>query len=130
MDVELSCLLCGSENESKDHLFFECPYSKEVWSSITTTLMFPSPPVKWTDIMAWLHSSPSGSTTALALLQAWQGCISELWNERNRRVHQGFTLPVSLLITKIISSMKNKCTAMSQIGSAHGDALLEIWSPS
>ena len=33
-----TCLLCGLENESHDHLFFECQYSLQVWLRIINRL--------------------------------------------------------------------------------------------
>ena len=32
------CWLCKSEVESRDHLFFECSYSKEVWKGTVKNL--------------------------------------------------------------------------------------------
>ncbi|CAA7057486.1 unnamed protein product [Microthlaspi erraticum] len=30
-DIEQTCLLCGVADESRDHLFFSCPFSHQVW---------------------------------------------------------------------------------------------------
>lgn len=36
LEVSPLCLLCNSENESRQHLFFDCSFSKEIWSFFTT----------------------------------------------------------------------------------------------
>ncbi|XP_024009376.1 uncharacterized protein LOC112084468 [Eutrema salsugineum] len=43
-DVEHLCLLCGVGNESRDHLFFYCPYSMIVWKLVVSKIqVFPPP---------------------------------------------------------------------------------------
>lgn len=34
MSVDLSCVLCGQEEESHNHLFFSCPFSSPIWTSL------------------------------------------------------------------------------------------------
>ncbi|CAH2037582.1 unnamed protein product [Thlaspi arvense] len=35
LPIDLVCVLCNSVAESRDHLFFDCPYSWEIWNSIS-----------------------------------------------------------------------------------------------
>lgn len=34
-----SCMLCGEPNETRDHLFFACPFSYTLWTILTSTLL-------------------------------------------------------------------------------------------
>ena len=36
MEINGICCLCQNANESRDHLFFECNYSMEIWAMILT----------------------------------------------------------------------------------------------
>ncbi|KAL1225677.1 hypothetical protein V5N11_025775 [Cardamine amara subsp. amara] len=33
------CILCGEPNDTRDHLFFACPYSFSVWTSLCGSLI-------------------------------------------------------------------------------------------
>ena len=87
-----TCLLCGLENESHDHLFFECQYSLQVWLRIINRLSLPTPPSAWTAILLWLPHAHGDGFRRLALLQGWQAAIYFLWQERNARMHSSLTL--------------------------------------
>lgn len=130
LDIELTCLLCGAENESRNHLFFDCVFSRTVWIRTVAVLRLtsPPPPVLWGDIIELLPLASTNSITSLALLQAWQGCLYEIWRERNRRVHQGTTLPPLVLVKNLVSSLKLKCLAMLQNGSSLASTLIDRWS--
>lgn len=55
MSVSPSCLLCNAVNESRDHLFFRCPISQQVWSFFYNNLQF-SPPGDFEDCLRWLKN--------------------------------------------------------------------------
>ncbi|KAL9247623.1 hypothetical protein vseg_021037 [Gypsophila vaccaria] len=37
LDVDSTCLLCGMEEECSHHLFFECPYSRQISMELHST---------------------------------------------------------------------------------------------
>lgn len=41
------CVLCGICEETRDHLFFQCPYSKCVWNAVLGKLDLSSPCITW-----------------------------------------------------------------------------------
>ncbi|WZZ64523.1 hypothetical protein YC2023_075893 [Brassica napus] len=43
LDIDITCLLCGTANESGNHLFFDCQYSSEVWSRVCAKLNHHAP---------------------------------------------------------------------------------------
>lgn len=53
LPVDSSCLLCNLEFESRDHLFFRCPYSWRVWSEISRRCLI-SPLQSWQDTVSQL----------------------------------------------------------------------------
>ncbi|CAH8263184.1 unnamed protein product [Arabidopsis lyrata] len=127
-DIELDCLLCGLAHESRNHLFFECIFSAEVWRLVTQRLRISSPPLLWDHILLWLPTASASKHQNLALLQGWQATIFELWRERNRRFHDGLSLSPVTIATRIFSTMNNKCNAMLQLGLKRGVSLLQCWS--
>ncbi|CAA7043732.1 unnamed protein product [Microthlaspi erraticum] len=124
------CLLCGTEMESHNHLFFQCSFTAFVWRNLFLHLQLSNVPMAWDPLLTWLQDIHLDVTTRLALLQAWQGAIYELWKERNRRMHDGVTLSHSHVLRLVLSSVKDKCRALCNLGSSQGDLLLQKWSHS
>ncbi|CAA7058554.1 unnamed protein product [Microthlaspi erraticum] len=123
-DSDGTCLLCGIELETRDHLFFECSFSASVWRRLMFCLNLHNVPGHWAQLLDWLTSASLDTTKKLALLQDWQGAVYELWKERNR-LHDGVTFPYGKIFSLILSSVRDKCRAMSMFGSSHGDSMLQ-----
>lgn len=58
LDVKCTCLLCGLLQESRDHLFFECVYSAEVWRKCLVRLGVSNAPTTWQSVINWLVLFP------------------------------------------------------------------------
>ncbi|VYS52247.1 unnamed protein product [Arabidopsis thaliana] len=127
-DIELDCLLCGFAHESRNHLFFECVFSAEVWRLITQRLQTSPPPLLWDQILLWLPKASTSKHRNLALLQGWQGAIYALWKERNRRFHDGLSLSSGTIAMDVMSTMINKCKVMIQLDLKRGISLLQCWT--
>ena len=127
-ETDKTCLLCGLEEESRDHLFFQCQYSSQVWTQIMGKLGLPSPPTEWEHTTEWIHRLPPPITLKTAVIQAWQGAIYLIWQERNRRFHDGQTFPPARIMKSLISLLRIKALALSATGRALGDKLLFLWS--
>ncbi|CAH2047421.1 unnamed protein product [Thlaspi arvense] len=129
LDVEPICLLCGATEESRNHLFFECPYSKSIWEALTQKLLLPTAVLfAWSSVLARLSSASTTSIQHLALIQGWQTTIYEIWKEQNRRYHEGLSLPFSAVFQKILKVVYLKSTALRNRGSKLGEPLLLCWS--
>lgn len=70
LDVESTCLLCGTCIESRDHLFFECSYSSFIWLSVVQRLTVQQPPLSWNLCLNWILPNAAiylfSSTSGLA----------------------------------------------------------------
>ncbi|KAG5378472.1 hypothetical protein IGI04_026314 [Brassica rapa subsp. trilocularis] len=124
-----TCLLCGLENESHDHLFFECQYSLQVWLRIINRLSLPTPPSAWTAILLWLPHAHGDGFRRLALLQGWQAAIYILWQERNARMHSSLTLSLLAVARRALDILLDNCHALCSLGSSRGPPQLQIWQP-
>ncbi|KAL9674957.1 hypothetical protein QQ045_003156 [Rhodiola kirilowii] len=88
-DQNLSCVLCGSAQESSDHLLIHCAWSWRVW----------------TDGLRWWGTNWVAPGTAQMLLESWElsgssktskrlwkilcyAILWSIWEERNRRCFQ------------------------------------------
>ncbi|CAH2046749.1 unnamed protein product [Thlaspi arvense] len=100
----------------------------DLWIGIMHKLHFTKFLMSWVEIIVWLPTTSSSSDRSLAMLQGWQACICEIWRERNRRFHDGITLPPQLVLHMIVTVIKNKTMALENMGFSKGDSLGRIWS--
>lgn len=61
-----SCLFCGDPDESRDHLFFDCPYTFTLWLEITGLLLV-------------TEASPEWETTIMQLMSTAQNYLSSIF---------------------------------------------------
>ena len=82
------CLLCNSQMESHDHLFFGCQYTQQTWSQISRKGDFITPHIPWRNLVSWLSQNWKGKSLRE---NSFKLCLSviiyHLWRERNRRFH-------------------------------------------
>ncbi|XP_048593408.1 uncharacterized protein LOC106358770 [Brassica napus] len=128
LDLENCCLLCGSAPESRDHLFFVCPYSSLVWKAVIGVLGFTNPPLQWDSVFEWFVSASFNRIQLAAVLQLWHGSIYVIWQERNARYHNGLTKSHWMLSQDVIKQAKDKSSAMRNCGSDLGFSLVAFWS--
>lgn len=105
-DVEQVYLLCGEENETRNHLFFKCSFSKEIWMATVQMLHLSTLPTSWENILQWLPFTTANRESSLALLQGRYACVYEIWMERNRRCHTGLSLSPSRIFLKLLLEVK------------------------
>lgn len=72
------CLLCGLENETRDHLYFRCQFSWTVWSKVSRRCAV-SPLPDWNISLLSLCNLRGSKTKGKLLLIAWQASIYFLW---------------------------------------------------
>lgn len=82
------CSLCNRSDENTRHLYFNCPYSKEVWGSIKQQIGMPrnveASEREWHLILKNCKGKSQVKEVFKALLCA---TLYGIWRERNQRVH-------------------------------------------
>ena len=92
-----TCPICNNSQESVEHLFFDCPYSKETWKLVMTE--FPAiQSAPWSEILEKLLN-PAGILAACdAVFKRRLSALAYyIWLERNYRKFENSSLaPTSL----------------------------------
>lgn len=87
MQIDMSCCLCNAATESSDHLFFNCTFTKQVWSSVLAKYGIRRSPCSWSQEFIWLKSNGSGRNKKSKLLSLCVSCtVYSVWYERNHRL--------------------------------------------
>lgn len=57
INVDASCIFCKEPVETIAHLFFECPYWKQIWDSMARRVLKDKCKEIWTEIMRFIVDS-------------------------------------------------------------------------
>ena len=105
--VVQGCVFCGEPSESRDHLFFACPYTFTVWLEVVGDLLEASADPDWEATLARLVDYRYEKLTFILLRLVFQTAIYYIWKERNDRRHNGklkTTTQLSMLIEKTVKT--------------------------
>ncbi|XP_039046222.1 uncharacterized protein LOC120186309 [Hibiscus syriacus] len=95
--LDPACVLCDGMDETRDHLFAECLFSRGVWGMV---------------MQACQERGRRKSLRATVVRVAWCSYLYYIWQERNGRIHGA--LPrhkegVTLLIRRAVASRLKGC---------------------
>lgn len=136
LSVPSSCLLCGIDDETRDHLYFSCSYSKLIWDFFFTQRNL-NQPSTFDEVIRWAHhSTPPGKIRTICKL-LMQAVFYAIWNERNKRLHTSVSRHPHLIIKEIQVTLKAKLYGLDQsVGSTRriissrsgpSDRYLHLW---
>ncbi|CAN1324720.1 hypothetical protein LINPERPRIM_LOCUS33210 [Linum perenne] len=96
IQVEGSCVCCGSELETMEHVFFTCPVAKECWQLSGLTTWVEGLPGFGVDSRRWIFELINAE--AEFQVQKTVAMLWALWRERNTRYWQGKTSPHQIIV--------------------------------
>lgn len=84
VQVDHDCCLCGESEETMEHLFFECKFSKEVWSQVTTWCGFRRGAMQWSAEKVFLYSQCTTNNISQRLYRCMVTVlVYQIWLMRN-----------------------------------------------
>lgn len=112
--ARVCCVFCGETVETRDHLFFSCPYSSQVWSSLTRGILQNRYAASWSVVSSLLLDTSQPKLHTFTLRYVFQLTIHTLWRERNGR-HHGETPTPSTNLTKLIDkNVRNRFSSIQR----------------
>ncbi|XP_039003066.1 uncharacterized protein LOC120129687 [Hibiscus syriacus] len=89
------CLMCGVVAECRDHLFFGCNFTKDLWGAILALCGLYRGVSGWDSELAWAIYCLKGKSLIVRIFRlAWAGHVYSIWTERNSRPYGGRARPV------------------------------------
>lgn len=110
--VEQPCLLCGERDETRNHLFFACPYTYTVWLDLAGHLLGAAANPAWEETLSYLISSTAHTMESVLLRLLFQVSIYHIWRERNARRHGSSPITVSVMKRLIDKVVRNRITSL------------------
>ncbi|XP_022040391.1 uncharacterized protein LOC110942939 [Helianthus annuus] len=81
----MCCLLCNRGLETHEHLFFECPYSNQIWALIRKKMDMIQIDGKWEDVVAWVIPNAKSKRLIWVIRKLVAATAYFAWQERNSR---------------------------------------------
>ena len=113
--VDTTCVLCRDPMETLAHLFFDCPYSSQIWEVLTRRVMGTKYTTSWRGIMRVALDHTQGKIKIFTLRYVLQAAVHTIWIERNRIRHGETPKPADLLIKWIDKAVRNKFSIIKSL---------------
>ncbi|XP_038994912.1 uncharacterized protein LOC120119092 [Hibiscus syriacus] len=109
LEMDNGCIMCGNGLETRDHLFANCSFAKEVWDAVLVVCGIRSGLYNWDERMDWLVENLRGKSPRVRFLKlAWTVYLYHIWEERNHRVFRRVSRSVDAVVTKIKETVHYK----------------------
>ncbi|KAL9661428.1 hypothetical protein QQ045_026252 [Rhodiola kirilowii] len=121
IQISKSCALCQTENESRDHLFFECNFTQEVWTRVLAFLLIVPASNRWDFLIPWFKGMPQPRLKTKMAAAAITRLMNGVWNTRNKKIFREEDTPTALIIQDTIRYLKMKIGAVKMEGLSKAD---------
>lgn len=86
--INTNCILCNEAEETCQHLFFSCRYSRQVWKARAEGLLQDSSTTEWSDIIEIISNPRLTPAKNFLIRYAFQATMHSIWRERNTWHHE------------------------------------------
>ncbi|GAV66550.1 zf-RVT domain-containing protein, partial [Cephalotus follicularis] len=120
---------CGQQ-ESIDHLFFQCPFTKSIWRKVLHLNNCPFPAAwNWENIVIWALDHSIGNHFHLWMRRAGLAAsVYHCWRERNNIIFRQYEASTSVLLARITSDVARKVAmCMSIIDTPTNRSIVDNW---
>lgn len=125
--IDSSCCSFCSDEEDHDHLFFNCPFTKQVWDYVSLKSHLIWQPQPFSSLVSQLSSfKGKGLRTTIAKL-SFTITLYHVWIERNMRKFQNLQHSVESVVAKICIDLRSRLISLPKIPAGTLD-LLDTWS--
>lgn len=126
LPVDGTCLLCNLGPESRDHLYFQCPYSYRIWSEISRRCST-TPSQSWQDTVTQMLALSGNRHAKRLILLCWQAVIYLLWREKNQRLHNQRFLSENEMIASLNRLIKDRILSFRSSSPSLSSFLMQRW---
>ena len=126
LQVDPKCLLCNRSPETRDHLFFYCHFSYDLWMLVARRLDL-APMRDWAGTLQQMTSLSLPLPQKLLVLLAWQATAYWLWNERNARLHANTFRSTDQLFKQIDRQLRNKLQSFRESNPNRSSLMMQSW---
>ena len=119
-----SCVFCNDPMESRDHLFFVCKFSEEVWKGLTQKLLDMRYTCQWDQVIPLLLDQNRDKTELFIVRYVFQATLYAIWRERNQRKHGEEPMTPGQVIKMVDKNVRNRLSSIRDRAHTGG---LSLW---
>ncbi|KAJ0907226.1 putative reverse transcriptase zinc-binding domain-containing protein [Helianthus annuus] len=124
----MCCLLCYADIDSHAHLFFECSYSTQVWSTVRNKGGMGNVGSDWDSIVNWMAGRSCSKSAANYISRLVLAAATYfIWQERNARLFKNQTRPPDVLCDTILHTVRYKLMGVKLKDTVKVRELLRAW---
>lgn len=120
------CLLCNSAPESRNHIFFSCSFSWDLWTAASQRCGF-DPEQNWEMAVDQLQRLRSQSWSGRLILLFWQCCVYWIWQERNARLHRNTFRSVEAIFALLDRQIKDRILSYREVNPRLSSRMMQKW---
>ncbi|XP_018474115.1 uncharacterized protein LOC130507406 [Raphanus sativus] len=127
-NIDATCVLCKNPLETIQHLFFECPYSAQVWEALMKGVMVDQYMGDWETLIRLIVDDTGWSKVKVFVMRyMFQATIYMIWRERNRRRHGEKAVPTMSMVSQLDKNMRNQLTVIRSRGDEKFEGGMAYW---
>lgn len=109
-----TCVLCATALESRDHLFFACPFSAPIWFNVSSGILQHHYTDQFPDVLKAISGLEFSKTHRFILRYAFQVSLYLIWRERNQRRHGESPKAHSIVTHEIDHLIRNRLSTLQR----------------
>ena len=115
VDVQsMVCHLCNHELESHSHLFFSCPFSKNLWEKCKPMAKLEGISNEWASVISFISNKPATNSIWSVIQRLVLGaCVYFVWQERNFRCFRKEFRDVDNLFKTVVGTVRMKLLGLT-----------------
>lgn len=125
--IDTTCVLCKSASESRNHLFFLCTYSSQIWEHITKGILRSSYTNVWSEILSIIGDESMERKRLFCVRYAFQAVLYAVWRERNKDILGKKLLPLPTLKRMLDKGIHKEITLIRTHVVKGMEELMQFW---
>lgn len=125
--ANVSCIFCQYNIETRDHLYFDCRFSEEIWSSLPRKLLTTQHTTNWNQLLELIVDKRQEKIKLFLLRYVFQTTLHTIWKERNNMRHVETPLLTKQVINFIDKQVRNRLSTIRGFGNHGYDGGMEAW---
>ncbi|KAL1221724.1 hypothetical protein V5N11_026174 [Cardamine amara subsp. amara] len=121
------CIFCQAPIESRDHLFFTCSYTSQVWYNLTSRILLHRYTSSFSDILTMMSDQSLSGKVRFIMRYVFQASTHAIWRERNRRRHGEVPNPPSSITRSLDRIVRNRLSSIHDPSSTTPNESLIFW---
>ncbi|KAG7563869.1 Reverse transcriptase zinc-binding domain [Arabidopsis suecica] len=123
----VDCIFCQHPIETRDHLFFSCVYSSEIWAALAKGVFKQRYTSDWGLLLDYISTAQPNRVEQYLQRYVFQVVVYTLWRERNCRRHGEQPNSAAQLIAWTDKQIRNQLSSIRQAGDRRYEEGLQLW---